>query len=176
MGYQILKNKIVKKKITIAILGLGYVGLPLALSFSKKKFKVIGFDNDINKINLLKKNKSYISTIKNSRIKKEVSSLNFYPTNKFYLINKCDVIIVCVPTPINKNKIPIMKYVNDVVQQLNLINIKGKLIIFECTSYPGTTEEFLLPLFKKHKLVIGKNNKTRINICKKLFFFFFISF
>ena len=71
MGYQILKNKIVKKKITIAILGLGYVGLPLALSFSKKKFKVIGFDNDINKINLLKKNKSYISTIKNSRIKKE---------------------------------------------------------------------------------------------------------
>lgn len=157
MSYQILKKKIIKQKIKIAVIGLGYVGLPLALSFAQKKIKVIGFDNDIKKIILLKKKKSYISSIKSIIIKKVINNLNFFPTDKFHLINKCEVIIVCVPTPINKNKVPVMRYVEEVVKQLNLINLKDKLIIFECTSYPGTTEEFLLPVFKKYKLTIGKN-------------------
>jgi UDP-N-acetyl-D-glucosamine dehydrogenase len=156
MNYSVIRKNIIKKNITIGIIGLGYVGLPLAISFLKSGFKVIGFDNNKKKILSLKKRKSYISTIQDKLILK-YGKKNFYPTFEFKKILNCNVIIVCVPTPINKNKTPNMEYVRLAVNQLKKYIIKNQVIIMECTSYPGTTEDYFLKIFKKRKLLIGKD-------------------
>lgn len=149
-------DKINLKKATISVIGLGYVGLPLCLAFLKAKFKVYGIDNSLDRIKTLKKKESYISTIKKSQIKK-LNYNNFIPTNNFKEILKSDIVIVCVPTPIDFNKKPNMSYVKNVVKQINRYLKKYQTIILECTSYPGTTEEFFLPIFNNKKLIVGKD-------------------
>tara|TARA_B100000963_G_scaffold358210_1_gene382286 strand:- start:28577 stop:29884 length:1308 start_codon:yes stop_codon:yes gene_type:complete len=150
----ILKN-IESRKAKIAIIGLGYIGLPICISFLKAGFKVFGIDNDRKKISNLIHNKSYLSTIKSNLIKE--NSKNFFPTHNFREINNSDIVIVCVPTPITYNKKPNLKYVEKVVNQIQENIKKNQIIILECTSYPGTTEEYFLPLFKKKKLTVGKD-------------------
>lgn len=152
---EILK-KITSKKAVISVIGLGYVGLPLCLAFLKANFKVYGIDNSLDRIKTLKNRQSYISTIKQSQIKK-INYKKFIPTNNFKEILKSDIVIVCVPTPIDSNKKPNMSYVKNVVKQINKYVKKYQTIILECTSYPGTTEEFFLPVFKNKKLDVGKN-------------------
>jgi UDP-N-acetyl-D-glucosamine dehydrogenase len=151
-----IKNKILLNKEKIAVIGLGYVGLQLAVSFEKKKIKVIGLDNNKEKIARLKKSECVISTIPSKILKKIKNDILF--SSNFDLIKSCDVIIICVPTPIYiRYKTPMMDHVKDVIDQISKYPIKNKLIILECTTYPGTTEEFLLPKIKKQKLVEGKN-------------------
>jgi UDP-N-acetyl-D-glucosamine dehydrogenase len=151
-----IKNKILLNKEKIAVIGLGYVGLPLAVSFAKKKIKVIGLDNNKEKIARLKVSESVISTIPSKILKKVKEDILF--SSNFNLIKSCDVIIICVPTPIYiRYKTPMMDHVKDVIDQISKYSIKNKLIILECTTYPGTTEEFLLPKIKKQKLIEGKN-------------------
>ena len=101
--FQQLKKKINKNKLIIGVIGLGYVGLPISLSFALKKFKVFGFDNDREKINQLKNGKSYVHFIENKLLKK-TNQLFFFPTDDYSKIKNCDAIIICVPTPINKKK------------------------------------------------------------------------
>ena len=149
-------KKINSKKATISVIGLGYVGLPLSLALSKAKFKVFGIDNNVERVKLLKNRISYISTIKNSQIRK-LDNKKFIPTNNFEEILNSDVIIICVPTPIDSRKKPNMKYVKNVVKQIDKYVKKFQTIIFECTSYPGTTEEYFLPLLKKKKFHVGKD-------------------
>jgi UDP-N-acetyl-D-glucosamine dehydrogenase len=156
INYNLLKNKILHKKSTIAVIGLGYVGLPLAISFSYRNFTVIGLDNDLSKIISLNKRISYISSVSSLEVQKSLKK-KFIPESDFNYLDKSDIIIVCVPTPIDKNKKPEMKYVNDVVNQISKYNLMNKLIIFECTSYPGTTEEFLNPIINKKALTVGEN-------------------
>jgi UDP-N-acetyl-D-glucosamine dehydrogenase len=156
INYNLLKNKILHKKSTIAVIGLGYVGLPLAISFSYRNFTVIGLDNDLSKIISLNKRTSYISSVSSLEVQKSLKK-KFIPESDFNYLDKSDIIIVCVPTPIDKNKKPEMKYVNDVVNQISKYNLMNKLIIFECTSYPGTTEEFLNPIINKKGLTVGEN-------------------
>ena len=117
-NHKILKNKINSRRAVISVIGLGYVGLPLCIALLKANFKVFGIDNNLNKIKILQKGDSYISTIKNSEIRK-YNTKNFYPTNNFKNIAYSDVIIICVPTPININKKPNMQYVKSVVKQVN---------------------------------------------------------
>ena len=93
----------IKKNYIVGIIGLGYVGLPLAILFAKKNFKVIGFDIDQKKINKLKKNESYLERIAKSQIK-HIKNKNGSFTNNFKLVNSCDCIIICVSTPLKKNK------------------------------------------------------------------------
>ena len=150
------KQSIKNKKSTISVIGLGYIGLPLSLAFIKAGFKVIGIDKDIKKINIINSNKSYISTISDNQIKIS-RKRNFFVTNKFSLISKSNIIIVCVPTPVNKNKKPIMDHIASVVEKIKKYLVKNQLFILECTTYPGTSEEYFLPIFKKKKLDIGKN-------------------
>lgn len=149
-------KKINSKKVVISVIGLGYVGLPLCLALSKAKFKVFGIDNNAERIQLLKNKISYISTIKNSQIR-NLDYKKFIPTNDFKEILNSDIIIICVPTPIDSRKKPNMKYVKNVVKQIDKYVKKFQTIIFECTSYPGTTEEYFLPIFKKKKFNLGKN-------------------
>ena len=108
-------KKIKSKKTVISVIGLGYVGLPLSIALSNSKFKVFGIDNNIENIKTLKNGKSHIKTIKDNQIK---NLKNFTPTFDFKDISKSDIIIICVPTPIDKKKQPNLKYVKNVVFQI----------------------------------------------------------
>ena len=151
--YSSLKNKINKKSAKIGIIGLGYVGLPLALQFSKKKFKVIGFDIDLNKINLLKNNQSYINHIKSEQLKKNKKNLIY--SNNFKLINKVDIIFLCLPTPLSKKLNPDLSFIKNTMKNIQRYLKKGKLLILESSTYPGSTKKTILPFIKKYNL--GKN-------------------
>jgi len=154
--YLNILRKIKTKKLIIAVIGLGYIGLPISLSFALKKIKVFGIDNDPNKIFKLKKNKSFINSIREKDLKKTQNKY-FFPTTDFRNISKSDVIIVCVPTPIDKSKKPVMKYIDNVILKIKKHIRKKQIIILECTTYPGTTEEYFLPIFKNKKFKIGRD-------------------
>ena len=151
--YSALSNKINKKSANIGIIGLGYVGLPLALQFSKKKFKVIGFDIDKNKVKLLKNNKSYIKHIKSHSLRYFKTNLFF--TNDFRLIKNVDIIILCLPTPLTNNLKPDLSYIKNTMKNIQKFVSNGSLIILESSTYPGSTKKIILPFLKKFN--IGKN-------------------
>ena len=125
-----LLSKIKKKKIKIAIIGLGYVGLPLSLLFSKYNIKVYGIDNDLDKINKLKKNKSTLKKISNKKIKKFNLAKNIF-TNEYSFIKLCDFIIICLPTPLNKAKKPDLSFIKNSVQEIKKYITKRQTIILE---------------------------------------------
>jgi UDP-N-acetyl-D-glucosamine dehydrogenase len=152
---QNLIKKIKTKNSTICIIGLGYVGLPLAVNFSSKGFRTVGFDNDPKKISSLKKNNLYVDTVEIKKFIGSKSKLTF--TNNEEKIANSDIFIICVPTPITKNKSPDMRYLNETVKLLSKIDLKNKAIILESTTYPGTTEEIYLNILKQKKLIPGKN-------------------
>ena len=151
--YSALSNKISKKTAKIGIVGLGYVGLPLALQFAKKNFKVLGFDIDINKISLLKKNKSYIKHISNNHIKKYKNIIKF--EKSFEKIIFTDVIILCLPTPITDKLKPDLSYIKKTLDNIKNLLSEGQIIILESSTYPGSTRDFISPYLKS--FVIGKN-------------------
>lgn len=155
MNYKkILIEKIEKRKATIGIIGLGYVGLPLVNIFCKNKYKVVGFDIDVNKIKSLKKGKSYIQHINNNIIKKYKHF--FYATNDFSKIKNVDIIILCLPTPINKKKIPDLSFIKKTMNNINPHLKFGQLLILESSTYPGSTKEIIFNILKK-SYNIGRN-------------------
>jgi UDP-N-acetyl-D-glucosamine dehydrogenase len=149
-----LTKKFSNKKITIGVIGLGYVGLPLAILFAKKKYKVFGFDTDAEKIKILNSKKSYIERITDSDVslllkKGEVSSV-------FQNIKNCDVVVVCVPTPLKKNNNPDISFIKNTIALINNHLHINQILILESTSYPGTTrEEFVEKLNKKFKIGVN---------------------
>jgi len=151
-------KKIRNKKAKVGVIGMGYVGLPLSILISKKSFKVFGFDEDIIKINKLKNGISYINHLPKIQLSKSIKNKNLIPTNNFNLLSKMDIIIICVPTPLNKAKKPNLKFVKSITKKI-VKNIKNSspLIILESTTYPGTSNELLNEYFKKNSLVDGKN-------------------
>ncbi len=151
------KENINKKSKNIAIIGLGYVGLPLALTFAETGFKVIGIDIDQKKINELNQNRSYLRHIHSSRIEKVISSKNLIPTLDFALVKSCIAIILCVPTPLSKNREPNLEYITKTLTSLKPYLKKGQLLSLESTTYPGTTEEILMPLVKSLGFKIGED-------------------
>ncbi len=158
-----LLEKINNKKVKIGIIGLGYVGLPLGLEFAGKGFDVLGFDLDERKIEFLKEGKSYIKHISSEKIKKAVSDGKLRATIDFSKISEMDAIIICVPTPLNEHREPDMSYVEGTARTIAKYLRKGQLITLESTTYPGTTEEILLPLFEKAEsndnngFIVGKD-------------------
>ncbi|MFA5805339.1 MAG: nucleotide sugar dehydrogenase [Melioribacteraceae bacterium] len=153
-----LLNKINNKSAVIGIIGLGYVGLPLALTFAEKGFKVIGFDIDENKIPILSKGKSYIKHIPSSRIKYQVSRNKFEATFDFSRLTFCDCILICVPTPLNDKHEPDISFVENSAKSVAEYLRPGQLVVLESSTYPGTTEEILLPLFANAHS--GQNSKN----------------
>lgn len=139
-----LKEKIENGSATIGIVGLGYVGLPLAVAFSKK-FNVIGYDISSEKINLLKKREPYINDIKRDDINLD----RFHPTNNYAELKKCDFIIIAVPTPLLDDKTPDLSYVKEAAKTVGKVLKRGQFVILESTTYPGTTEEILIPILEE---------------------------
>ena len=138
----------------VAIIGLGYVGLPRALQFCEKQVKVIGLDVDEKKIKDLKNKKSYITNISSKKIKKAIEKNLLIASSDFSLIKKANVIILCLPTPLKKNLNPDLSYIKKTFSKIRKYLKKKQLLCLESTSYPGTTREvFYSYLNQKFKLV-----------------------
>ena len=151
-----LINKIKNKRLKVGVIGLGYVGLEILLSINEKKFTTFGFDKDALKIENLKKNVPTISTIKKQRLSKLKKNF-FYNLKDISNINNCDVILICVPTPLNKNLKPDMSYVKNSIKSIYNHIRPGQLLILESTVYPGATREILYNTIKKIKMYkLGK--------------------
>jgi len=138
-------QKIKEKKAHIGIIGLGYVGLPLAIEFCKTGFQVTGLDIDQKKIDLLSQGESYIKHISGEKIKHLNKEGKFKGSTNHTLIRHLDCILICVPTPLNKNREPDMSYVISTAQKIAPHIVKNQLIVLESTTFPGTTLEVLIP-------------------------------
>ena len=149
---KILK-KIKSKKINIGIVGVGYVGLNLLIQFAKKKIKMYGFDNDEIKINSLKRSVSPILYIKNKTIL-DIKKYTDYEVN-YKNIEKCDVIIICLPTPLDDKQRPDLSHIKNAILKIKKFLKIGQTIVLESTSYPGTTKETITQ--KLQNFNIGKN-------------------
>lgn len=156
-----LLDKINNKKAVIAVIGMGYVGLPLALEFAEKGFKTIGFDIDETKIPVLNAGKSYIKHIKGEKIKKAVDAKKFEATSDFSRLPDTDAIIICVPTPLNEHREPDMSFIENSGKVIANYLRAGQFVSLESSTYPGTTEEILLPLFENAPLTQKSNDKNQ---------------
>ncbi|RJP70818.1 MAG: nucleotide sugar dehydrogenase [Ignavibacteriales bacterium] len=144
-----LLEKINNNSAVIGIIGLGYVGLPLALEFANKKFKVIGFDNDPKKPVFLNRGQSYIKHINAGRIKDAVDKMFFSATDDFTRLPEADAIIICVPTPLDEHREPDVSYIVNSGKVIAQYLRKDQLVVLESSTYPGTTDEILLPMFEQ---------------------------
>lgn len=153
---QELVQKFKSKKATIGIVGLGYVGLPLALRYAEEGFKVVGFDIDTTKIVKIGDGVSYIEHISSASVKKAVQS-GFTATADFTKISEVDSIILCVPTPLNKYREPDLSFVLDTTDSIVPYLRKGQVLSLESTTYPGTTDEELKPRVESKGLKVGED-------------------
>ena len=151
-SFRQFEKRIYKKEIKIAVVGLGYVGLPLAIEFAKSGIEVVGLDIDKDRLQHIKRNESYISDISNQELRKCLGSSRFSATGDFGALRGVDVIIICVPTPLKKKYHPNISYIQQAVKSIAKNLKKGSLVILESTTYPGTTEEVILPLLENDKL------------------------
>ena len=152
-----LIQKVFKKKALIGIIGLGYVGLPLVLRFCEEDFNVLGFDVDSKKVATLKRGRSYLKSISSSRIFRFVRSGHLNVTDDFSRLDEPDCILICVPTPLTEKMEPDLQYIDKTTEAIREHLRRGQLIVLESTSYPGTTEELILPRLKSTGLKVGKD-------------------
>jgi UDP-N-acetyl-D-glucosamine dehydrogenase len=150
-----LRCKIADRSASIAIIGMGYVGLPLAVEFGRVGFKITGIDILERKIKTLNAGKSDVDDIKDYEVKELVELKRLYTTNDFSHLKKADVAIICVPTPLNKTKDPDVSFILAAVTEISKYLHKGMLIVLESTSYPGTTDELLREKFEATGLKLG---------------------
>jgi UDP-N-acetyl-D-glucosamine dehydrogenase len=143
-----LKNKIEQKQARVAVIGLGYVGLPLALLYAEQKFPVTGFDIDPRKISTLDQGGTYIVRIPPAEIQ-AAKKRGFSATSEYSRLTEMDAIIICVPTPLNEYHEPDLSYITDTAKSIAPNLRAGHLVILESTTYPGTTEEVLIPILEK---------------------------
>jgi UDP-N-acetyl-D-glucosamine dehydrogenase len=143
-----LKNKIEQKQARVAIIGLGYVGLPLALLYTEERFSVTGFDIDARKISTLDQGGSYIFRIPAAEIQ-AAKKHGFSATAEYSRLTEMDAIIICVPTPLNEYHEPDLSFITDTAKSIAPHLRPGHLVILESTTYPGTTEEVLIPILEK---------------------------
>jgi UDP-N-acetyl-D-glucosamine dehydrogenase len=153
-----LIKKLKDKKARIGILGLGYVGLPLAVVFAEAGFHVTGIDPDTRKVDSLAKGISYIPDVKTEAIAKIVKSGHFTATTDFSALKEIDAVSICVPTPLRKTGDPDMSYIISATEEMAKYMHKGIVVVLESTTYPGTTRELLLPkLGMEHGLTVGED-------------------
>ncbi len=153
-----LIKKLREKDVHIGILGLGYVGLPLAVVFGEAGFKVTGFDPDSRKVDALTRGVSYIPDVKTEAIEKLVRSGNLSATSDFSRLQEMDAVSICVPTPLRQTGDPDMSFIISATDELAKYMHKGMVVVLESTTYPGTTREVLLPkLGIENGLVVGED-------------------
>ena len=152
-----LKRKISTKKANIAVVGLGYVGLPLAVSFAKAGFCVYGLDKDHDRVTNVQNKKSYILDVPSSELAKVVNKGKLSASLDFENLEKADVIIICVPTPLKRKYTPDISYILGAVRTIRKYLKKNALIVLESTTYPGTTKELIKPELEKVGLKVGRD-------------------
>jgi UDP-N-acetyl-D-glucosamine dehydrogenase len=153
-----LLNSLRDHSAKIGILGLGYVGLPLAAAFGEAGFQVIGIDPDPRKVNSLNKGESYVQDVPNEQISRLLKSGRLSATTDFSELHHCDAVSICVPTPLRKTGDPDMSFIISATDELAKYMHPGMIIVLESTTYPGTTREVLLPKLGKEKgLVVGED-------------------
>ena len=151
------KNRIENKKVNVGILGLGYVGLPLAREFACAGVKVTGFDIDEDKVRVLNSGRSIIKHVPHQQVRQMVHSGLFRATSDMRLLRTVDAVIVCVPTPLTENREPDMQYIINSSQTIAQFLKPGQLIVLESTTYPGTTSEVMAPILETSGLKAGRD-------------------
>ena len=154
-----IKTKIQQRQARVGIIGLGYVGLPLALLFSEQKFAVTGFDIDQRKVDTLAKGESYIYRITPEEIR-AAQAKGFSATSDYGKIEQMDAVIICVPTPLNEYHEPDLSFITDTTHAIALHLQAGQLVVLESTTYPGTTEEVMVP-------ILENENKTGLKAARR---------
>jgi len=152
-----LEQKIKDKSAQVSVIGLGYVGLPLAVELSKAGFSVTGIDTDIDRVHNVKNAIPYILDVEINDIKKLVENKSLTATGDFRKLSHSDVIIICVPTPLKRKYQPNIAYIRQAVKQIKKHLRKGQLVILESTTYPGTTDEVILPMLESTGLKCGED-------------------
>jgi len=156
-----VKNEIIplikNKQARIGVIGLGYVGLPLVVEFAANGFKGYGFEVDAEKARKINAGTSYIGDVPSESVKKLVDEKLLEATTDFQHLRECDAIIICVPTPLRKTKEPDVSYILAAAEQIQKTLRRGQLIILESTTYPGTTDEVLLPMFEETGLKLDQD-------------------
>lgn len=152
-----LNKKIGDKTLTVGVIGLGYVGLPLSIAVASKNINVIGFDVLKSRASMLNEGRSYLKGIDNKVIQGMLDSNNFSATDNMTRLDEPDVLIICVPTPLSKNREPDLSYVSYTAETISKYIRKGQLIALESTTYPGTTSELIKPIIEKSGLKSGED-------------------
>ncbi|HPE76072.1 MAG TPA: nucleotide sugar dehydrogenase [Draconibacterium sp.] len=146
---QLILKKISENKEIVGIIGLGYVGLPLAVNFAEAGVKVIGFDKSQAKVNKINSGQNYIKDIRDAVLREVIDRVTLEATSDFTKIKNCDALIICVPTPLDKFRKPDMSFIESACQAIGQNMKPGTFISLESTTYPTTTEDFMLPIIEK---------------------------
>jgi UDP-N-acetyl-D-glucosamine dehydrogenase len=154
---EVLAQKIKSKQAQVGVVGLGYVGLPLVVEFAEAGFVVTGIDLDQRKVDMINRGESYIQDIPTETLKHLWEKGLIKATTDFAVVEKLDTINICVPTPLGKSKEPDMSYIVRSCESLAKYFHEGILVILESTTYPGTTDELMLPMFEKGGLKVGED-------------------
>jgi UDP-N-acetyl-D-glucosamine dehydrogenase len=156
-----IKNEIIRlikdQRATVGVIGLGYVGLPLATEFAGKGFKAIGFEVDEKKVEQINAGRSYIGDVSTQQVKTSVDAGRLRATSDFDHLKECDAIIICVPTPLRKTKEPDVSFILAAAEEIKQRLRPGQLVILESTTYPGTTDEVLLPMLAETGLKLDED-------------------
>jgi len=152
-----LIKKIEEKSAKIGVIGLGYVGLPLAVEFAGSGYQVIGIDIDKTKISSINSGKNYINDVDTQNLKELVAKGNLMATTDFNVVSELDAISICVPTPLNKEKNPDISHIVSVMDKIEQYIHSNMIIILESTTYPGSTKELILPYISTDNLIPGDN-------------------
>src|SRR5579863_926079 len=154
--FEALLDRILTHEAKVAVVGLGYVGLPLAKLFASKGFSVTGFDVDRNKISQLNLGRSYIKSVPSESIAEFLDRKTFAATTDFARLGQADAVIICVPTPLTSEGKPDVSSIKATAQAIGRALRKGQLVVLESTSYPGTTREIMKPELEKSGLKCGR--------------------
>ncbi len=152
-----LASMIAERSAKTAVIGLGYVGLPLAVEMAKAGFVTMGFDIAPEKVRSLCEGKNYIQDVDSEEVKTLTSEGKLSATTDFSLLKSCDLISICVPTPLGRGKSPDVEHILNAVKEVKKYLRKGQVIVLESTTYPGTTEEVVLPLLEEGGMKVGQD-------------------
>ena len=152
-----LQQRIMDKKAVVGVIGLGYVGLPLVKAFLKKGFSVTGFDIDRRKVDMLNRGETYIKHITTAELRRYLSMKRFKATTDFAGLADVDAILICVPTPLDEHRNPDLSFVVNTAETIAKHLRKCHLVVLESTTYPGTTDEVMLPILERGGLKVGKD-------------------
>jgi UDP-N-acetyl-D-glucosamine dehydrogenase len=152
-----ISQRIEQRIARVAIIGQGYVGLPLAVAFARAGFNVVGVDNDLDRVGGLALGQSYTPDVTSEELLPLLSNGRYTPTTEYSVLEESDVIVICVPTPLRKSKDPDISYVVAAAEEVAAYFRPGQLVILESTTYPGTTEELLLPMLEARGGRVGEN-------------------